>query len=122
MKSTKTTFTTIDSYIQTFPSNIQKILETIRETIREKAPESVETISYQMPAFKLNGKGLVYFAAFNHHIGFYPTPSGTETFKKELSVYKSGKGSVQFPLDQPIPYELIKKIVLFRVQAIKTQS
>jgi uncharacterized protein YdhG (YjbR/CyaY superfamily) len=101
-------FRTIDEYIKTFPKNIQRILEKMRQTIKEAAPEAVEAISYQMPTFKLNGKNLVHFAAFKNHIGFYPIPSGIEAFKKELSPYKQGKGSVQFPLDKPIPYDLGK--------------
>jgi uncharacterized protein YdhG (YjbR/CyaY superfamily) len=87
----------------------------MRQTIRKAAPEAIEAISYQMPAFKLNGN-LVYFAAFKNHIGFYPTPSGIESFTEELSPYAKGKGSVQFPLDKPIPYDLVEKIVLFRVK------
>ena len=106
---------TIDEYIAGFPEDIQAILEKIRMTIREAAPEAKETISYQMPTFTLYGN-LVHFAAFKKHIGFYPVPSGIEKFKKELSVYKGAKGSVQFPLDQPIPYDLISDIVKFRVQ------
>jgi uncharacterized protein YdhG (YjbR/CyaY superfamily) len=115
MKSTKNKFLTIDEYISPFPKDIQKILEAVRKTIKESAPEAEEAISYQMPTFKLNGN-LVHFAAFKNHIGFYPTPSGTEKFKKEISVYRSGKGSVQFPLDKPIPLSLIKKIVKHRVK------
>jgi uncharacterized protein YdhG (YjbR/CyaY superfamily) len=111
----KKEYKTIDEYIALFPEDVQKIMQKIRQIIHEVAPEAKEAISYQMPAFKLNGN-LVYFAGFKSHIGFYPTPSGTETFQKELSPYKSGKGSVRFPLDQPIPYDLIKKIVLFRVK------
>ena len=109
-------FETIDEYIQTCPKNVQAILEKIRQIIQKAAPEAVETISYQMPAFKLNGKVLVYFAAWKHHIGFYATPSGKSAFKKELSKYKWAKGSVQFPLDQPIPYDVIKNIVVFRAK------
>jgi uncharacterized protein YdhG (YjbR/CyaY superfamily) len=106
---------TIDEYISSFPINIQNILEKLRKIIKESAPEAEETISYGMPTFKLNGN-LVHFAAHQNHIGFYPTPSGIETFKKELTHYKSAKGSVQFPIDKPIPYELIKKIVIFRAK------
>ncbi|WKY45125.1 DUF1801 domain-containing protein [Eubacteriaceae bacterium ES2] len=106
---------TIDDYILQFPEAIQVILSQIRQTIREQAPEATEKISYQMPTFYLNGN-LVHFAAYKKHIGFYPAPSGIEAFKDELSVYKSAKGSVQFPLDKPVPLELIKKIVLFRVE------
>jgi uncharacterized protein YdhG (YjbR/CyaY superfamily) len=111
----KTQYKTIDEYIKTFPVDIQSILEKMKQTIREAAPEAIETISYQMPTFKLNGN-LVYFAAFKNHIGFYPTPSGIERFKKELSPYRGSKGAVQFPLDKPIPFALVKKIVIFRVQ------
>ena len=107
-------FQTIDEYIQTFPKDIRKILEKVRQTIKEATPDAEEAISYQIPTFKLNGN-LVHFAAFKKHIGFYPAPTGSEAFKKELSVYKAGKGSVQFPLDQPMPYELIAQIVAFRV-------
>ena len=113
---TKKQFKAIDEYIETFPEDVQKILQKLRLTIKESAPGSVETISYQMPTFKLNGKGLVYFAAFKNHIGFYPIPSGIEAFEKELSPYKQGKGSVQFPIDQPIPYALVRKIVRFRAK------
>ena len=88
----------------------------MRQTIKKAAPEAVEAISYQMPTFKLNGKNLVYFAAFKNHIGFYPIPSGIEAFKKELSSYKQGKGSVQFPIEKPIPYDLVKEIVIFRMK------
>lgn len=104
---------TIDEYIARFPKEIQELLETIRITIREAAPDAEETISYQMPTFKLKGN-LVHFAAYKNHIGFYPTPSGIKKFKDELSVYKGAKGSVQFPIDQPLPLDLISKIVKFR--------
>lgn len=107
---------TIDEYIKTFPVDIQKILQEIRKIIRKAAPEAVEGMSYQMPGFKLNKKPLVYFAAWKTHIGFYATPSGNAAFKKELSKYKGAKGSVQFPLGEPIPYDLIEKIVVFRVK------
>ncbi len=112
----KTQSSTIDEYIQNFPKDVQGILEKMRQTIRKAAPGAVEAISYQMPTFKLNGKNLVHFAAFQKHIGFYPIPSGIEAFKKELSPYKQGKGSVQFPLDEPIPYDLVEKIVKYRVK------
>lgn len=105
----------IDQYIAGFPPDIQAILQQIRQTVHEAAPDAQETISYQMPTFTLHGN-LVHFAAFSKHIGFYPVPSGIEAFKEELAVYKQGKGSVQFPLNQPIPYDLIRRIVLFRVQ------
>jgi len=106
---------TIDAYIAGFPNNIQKMLEQIRATIKQAAPEAEETIKYGIPTFTLNGN-LVHFAAFKNHIGFYPTPTGIDSFKKELSVYKGAKGSVQFPLDKPLPLELIAQIVKFRVQ------
>ncbi|MCL5961977.1 MAG: DUF1801 domain-containing protein [Chloroflexi bacterium] len=106
--------TTIDEYISQFPEDVQRILVKIRAVIKESAPEAVEKISYQMPAFYLNGS-LVWFGAHKHHIGFYPTGAGIEAFKEELSAYKSAKGSVQFPLDEPTPYELISKIVKFKV-------
>jgi uncharacterized protein YdhG (YjbR/CyaY superfamily) len=115
MEGKKTGFTSIDEYIATFPEEIQKILEEIRATIKAAAPDAEEKISYQMPTFALKGN-LVHFAAFKNHIGFYPVPTGIEKFKKELSVYEGAKGSVQFPLDKPIPYELISKIVKFRVK------
>jgi uncharacterized protein YdhG (YjbR/CyaY superfamily) len=105
----------IDEYISGFPVEIQVKLISLRETIKKTAPEAVENISYQMPAFTLNGP-LVYFAAFEKHIGFYPVPSGIEAFKEELSVYKQGKGSVQFPLDKPLPLKLVSEIVRFRVE------
>ena len=109
-------FRTIDEYIKIFLQDVQSILERMRQTIRKAAPEAVEAISYQMPTFKLNGKSLVYFAAYKHHIGFYPVPSGIKAFKKELSQYETGKGSVQFPIDKPVPHDLVKKIVIFRVK------
>jgi uncharacterized protein YdhG (YjbR/CyaY superfamily) len=107
---------TIDEYIETFPEDIQAILQKMRRTIREAAPGAVEAISYRMPTFKLNGRNLVHFAAFKSHIGFYPIPSGIEAFKEELSPYKQGKGSVQFPLDKPIPYSLVEMIVRHRAK------
>jgi uncharacterized protein YdhG (YjbR/CyaY superfamily) len=111
----KKPFKTIDEYIKTFPEHVQNILKKMRATIREAAPDAEEAISYQIPTFRLNGN-LVHFAAYKNHIGFYPAPSGIEAFKKELSPYKGAKGSVQFPIDKPVPYDLVKKIVLFRVK------
>lgn len=105
----------IDAYIAGFPSETQKILQKVRETIQAAAPEARETISYAIPTFILNGP-LVYFAAFKNHIGFYATPKGNEAVEKELSVYKTGKGSVQFPIDEPMPLDLITRIVQIRVQ------
>ncbi len=107
-------FNSIDEYIASFPEDIQNILNDIRATIRAAAPEATEKISYQMPTFFLNGN-LVHFAAFKTHVGFYPTPSGIDEFKAELSKYKGGKGSIQFPIDQPVPLDLIAKIVKYRV-------
>jgi uncharacterized protein YdhG (YjbR/CyaY superfamily) len=114
LKYSKEDHRTVDEYIIRFPSNIQNILQKIRQLIKDLAPNAKETISYQIPTFKLNGN-LVHFAAFRTHIGFYPTPSALEEFKKELSKYKLGKGTIQFPIDEPIPYDLIKKIVEFRI-------
>ena len=115
MESEKTPPRNVDEYIAGFPDEVQVKLEKLRATIKAAAPEAEEKISYQMPTFALKGN-LVHFAAYEHHIGFYPTSSGIEQFKAELSIYKGGKGSVQFPLDQPIPYDLIRKIVSFRVK------
>ena len=105
----------VDKFIAAYPEEVQAVLNKVRATIREAAPGAEETINYGIPTFTLNGN-LVHFSAFKTHIGFYPTPSGVEKFKKELSKYEGAKGSVKFPLDQPIPYELIEKIVKFRVK------
>lgn len=115
MQPDEKTPTTIDEYIASAPIEVQEILQKIRATVKAAAPEAEEAISYQMPTFRLKGN-LVHFAAFKNHIGFYPIPSGIEAFKEELSAYEGGKGSVRFPLDRPIPYELISKIVKFRMQ------
>jgi uncharacterized protein YdhG (YjbR/CyaY superfamily) len=104
----------VDEYIASFPLRTQEILQQIRATIKAAAPEAEEVISYGMPAYKLNGE-LVYFAGYKNHIGFYATPTGHEAFEKELSKYKQGKGSVQFPIDEPLPLDLITRIVKFRV-------
>jgi uncharacterized protein YdhG (YjbR/CyaY superfamily) len=109
------TFKDIDSYIGKQAVDLRERLKQIRQTIKTSAPKAEEVISYGMPAFKYHGM-LVYFAAFKNHIGFYALPSGNEAFQKELSVYKQGKGSIQFPLDKPLPLALIKKIVKFRVK------
>jgi uncharacterized protein YdhG (YjbR/CyaY superfamily) len=108
-------FKNVDEYIRSFPVEIQNRLYQIRDTIKKKAPKAEENISYGMPGYKTNGKPLVYFAGYEKHIGFYATPTGHSEFAKELSKYKQGKGSVQFPLDQPVPLDLIAKIVEFRV-------
>ncbi|ANU11929.1 hypothetical protein A1A1_13587 [Planococcus antarcticus DSM 14505] len=105
---------TIDDYIREAPKGVQETLQTLRRVIQEEAPGAQEAISYQMPTFVLNGN-LVHFAAFKNHIGFHPVPSGIEAFQQELATYKQGKGSVQFPLNQPMPYDLIRRIVRFRV-------
>jgi uncharacterized protein YdhG (YjbR/CyaY superfamily) len=105
----------IDEYIAGFPEDVREILEKLRVTIREAAPDAEEAIRYRMPTFTLNGN-LVHFAAFKKHIGFYPAPRGIEEFKDELSGYKGAKGSVQFPLGEPIPFELVSRIVKFRVR------
>jgi len=111
----KKRFTSIDEYIDLFPKEIQEILENIRKTIKSSAPKSSETISYQMPTFKLNGI-LVHFAAHKNHIGFYPTPSAIKEFSNELENYEFSKGSIKFPINEPIPLNLIKRIVEFRVK------
>ncbi len=108
-------FSSIDAYIASFPKDIQERLNALRAAIRAAAPQAEETISYQMPTFRLKGN-LVHFAAHKNHIGFYPTPSGRAAFQDELSAYKGAKGSVQFPLDQPLPLDLVQRIVRFRVE------
>ncbi len=115
MDATRKQFKTVDEYIDAFPEDVRAILNELRQTIKETAPEARETISYQMPTFTLNGN-LVHFAAFKQHIGFYPTPTGIDAFKEDLSRYKGAKGSVQFPIDQPLPLPLIRRIVEYRVQ------
>lgn len=104
----------IDEYISGFPNDVQEILKKVRVTIREAAPGAEETISYQIPTFKLHGN-LVHFAGFRTHLGFYPTPSGIEEFRDQLSAYETSKGTVRFPLDKPVPFNLIREIVAFRV-------
>ena len=104
----------VDRYIAGFPDNVRELLMQLRTAVREAAPEAEEVISYQMPAYRLQGM-LVYFAGYQNHIGFYPTSSGIKAFKQELSAYKGAKGTVQFPLDKPLPLDIIKKIVAFRV-------
>lgn len=106
----------MDEYIAGFDDEIKNRLQQIRQAIKKAAPAAEESISYMMPAYKYLGKPLVYFAGYKNHIGFYATPNGHEAFKKELSVYKQGKGSVQFPVDEPLPLPLISKIVKFRLK------
>ncbi len=121
MDSKKSGFNSIDEYIATFPKDIQKILKELRATIKAAAPDAEEKINYQMPTFFLNGN-LVHFAAFKKHIGFYPTPSGIEAFQKELSAYEGSKGSIQFPIDEPMPLKLISRVVKFRVAENKKKA
>jgi uncharacterized protein YdhG (YjbR/CyaY superfamily) len=116
MKTNQTAPKTIDEYIAAFPQDVQDILEQIRMTIKNAAPEAEETISYAIPAFTLQGRALVYFAAYKKHIGLYPVPVGNAEFNAQLSVYVAGKGTVKFPLDTPIPFDLISKMVIFRAQ------
>lgn len=115
MKSPASAPATIDDYIAGFPKDVQKILQKVRTTIRKAAPGAQEAIKYGIPTFTLNAN-LVHFGAYAKHIGFYPAPSGTAKFRSELAPYASGKGSVRFPLDEPIPYDLITRIVKFRVE------
>jgi uncharacterized protein YdhG (YjbR/CyaY superfamily) len=114
MDTDKVPFSTIDEYIATFPEEIQAILQEIRDTIRAAAPDAEEKISYQMPTFFLKGN-LVHFAAFKNHIGFYPTPGGVEVLKEEIARYQAAKGSIRFPLAEPMPLDLITRIVKMRV-------
>jgi uncharacterized protein YdhG (YjbR/CyaY superfamily) len=116
MRTNQTRPANIDEYIAGFPNDVQEILEKIRMTIRKAAPNAEERISYQIPTFTLDGNYLIYFAAYKKHIGLYPAPRGIEKFKKELSVYEGGKGTVKLPLDKPIPFGLITRIVKFRVK------
>lgn len=113
---------TIDEFISQYPFEVQAILQKIRAAIQKSAPGAEEAMAYGIPTFRLNGKNLVHFSAFKAHIGFYPTPSGIEKFKKELSVYEGAKGSVKFPLTKPIPYALIGKIVQYRVKEVMGQA
>jgi len=106
----------VEEYIANFPPETQTILEQVRAIIKKTAPAAEENISYAMPAYKLNEKPLVYFAGYKNHLGFYATPTGHEAFKEDLSVYKQGKGSVQFPLNKPMPLDLIERITKFRVE------
>jgi uncharacterized protein YdhG (YjbR/CyaY superfamily) len=114
MDGEKAVYTTIDEYIAGFPEEIQKKLKELRAVIKETVPEATEKISYQMPTFYLNGN-LVHFAAFTKHIGFYPAPTGLEAFKDEIAQYPHSKGAVQFPLNKPIPFDLVRQIVVYRI-------
>ena len=109
---------TIDDYITQFPAATKAILESVRSCIHAAAPDAVEAISYGMPTFRINGKNMIHFAGFDRHVGLYATPDGHAQFEPELNRYKRGKGSVQFPLDQPIPYDLIKRITIYRAKTL----
>jgi uncharacterized protein YdhG (YjbR/CyaY superfamily) len=115
-------FESVDQYIDSFPSETKMILVKIREIIHQNVPEASEMIAYNMPAYKMKGKPMIYFAGYDKHLGIYATPSGHEKFRSELSKYKQGKGSVQFPLNEEIPYELIEKIVRFRAQELSASK
>ena len=108
----------VDDYIAQFHGHVRERLEAIRQIIREVAPHADESMAYGMPAYKMHGKPLVYFAGFDKHIGFYATPNGHEAFKGEFVKYKQGKGSVQFPLDQPLPVDLVRRVVMYRVKQL----
>ena len=115
MKSKKASFSSIDEYIATFPEDTRQILEDLRSTIKGAAPDSKETISYNIPTFTLNGKYLIYFAGWKNHISIYPIPTGSEAFNKQISKYAEGKGTLKFPIDKPLPLKLITKIVKLKV-------
>jgi uncharacterized protein YdhG (YjbR/CyaY superfamily) len=112
----KSDFNSIDEYIDSFPKEVQEKLEKIREIVQKTAPKAEETISYGMPTFNLNGSYLIYFAGWKNHISLYPVPSNDEAFQEELSPYLCGKGTAKFPLKKPIPYELVEKIVQYRMK------
>ena len=116
---TKVVFNSIDEYIASFPDEVQKILEEIRATIKAAAPEAEEKISYQIPAFELNGRNLIHFAGWNRHISMYPIPAGDEAFEKKISQYVAGKGTLKFPLDEPVPLELIGEVVKVSISGKK---
>ena len=116
MKSEKPVAKNIDEYISGFPRDVQEILNELRGTIKKAAPDAEESISYDIPAFKIRGRVLIYFAGYKNHIGLYPAPRGKEAFKEELSLYKGGKGTIQFPLSQPMPLQLVARIVKFRLK------
>lgn len=115
-------YNNVDEYLSSFPKEIQKVLKQVRETIKKTAPQAEEKISYGVPSFTLNGKQLIYFAGFKKHIGVYPSPVTVDTFKKDFSKYKTGKGSVQLPLDQPMPLTLITKIVKYRIKKLAEEK
>jgi uncharacterized protein YdhG (YjbR/CyaY superfamily) len=115
MKTDQSAITTIDAYIAGFPQDVQEVLQKIRREIKKAAPKAEETIKYQIPTFTMNGN-LIHFAAYQNHIGVYPAPRGNEQFKEELAAYEGGKGTLRFPLDKPIPFDLIRRIAKFRVE------
>src|SRR5215472_11176196 len=112
-------FSTVDGYIDSFPKNVGLILEKIRATVRREAPEAVESISYQIPTFKLKGKKLVYFGGWKDHIGFYSIPRGDKAFREQVAPFETEKGALKFPIDKPFPYDLLKRLVAFRVIEIE---
>lgn len=118
----KKSITTIDEYISTFPADVQAILEKVRQTIHKAAPEAAETMSYGIPTFNRNGKHLVFFAGWKHHISVYPLPAGDAAFQQSMAHYKRAKGSIQFPLDQPIPYDLVEQLVTFLIMETPEQA
>lgn len=122
MSGGQTDPSTIDDYIAAFPEDVRALLEQIRAAIREAAPDAQETMSYRMPAFKLRGRDLAYFAAYKKHIGLYPAPTGHAEFQEAVEVYGAGKGTLRFPLDQPIPLELVRRIVRFRAKEIADRA
>jgi uncharacterized protein YdhG (YjbR/CyaY superfamily) len=120
--ASRSTANSIDEYIAEFPPETQRVLEELRALIKATAPGATETISYAIPTFDLNGRHLVHFAGYARHVGLYPAPSGMEAFKEDLRSFKTGKGSVQFPLDQPLPVDLIRRIVEFRVESVSGKA
>jgi len=119
MGTSKTEFKVIDDYIAKFPKETRDLMEELRQLIKEAAPEAEETISYGIPTFKINGKALVYFGAWKNHVGFYTGISAIEAFKEELNPYRQAKGTIQFPLNKPIPHDLVKKIVKFKIKTLQ---
>ncbi len=115
-------FATVDEYINSLPENTRLVLEKIRETVRKAAPEAVESISYQIPTFKLNGKKLVYFGGWKDHVGFYSISRGDRAFRKQIAPFETEKGALKFPIDKPFPYDLLKKLVKFRIEEIQNTN